>query len=213
MGRPAAGVTGMSKIANVFRRRAEAFETLIAQVRDDQWAAPSPCEGWDVRGVVAHVVMKLQKMLTPLGRVPSPAPTVDDDPLGAFRAARNDVEGVLDDPVLAKARTETPVGTLSAEEVIDRIVSQDMVIHGWDLAKATGQDASINLLDVRAIFPIAASMPPEMRETDAFGPGIEVFGPQVPVPTGAAAQDRLLALLGRDPHWTPPHRARGTEVH
>lgn len=198
----------MGKTANVFERRADAFETLIIRVREDQWTAPSPCEQWDARAVVGHVVMMLHEMLEPLGRAPSPAPTVDEDPLEAFRAARKDVEAVLDDPVLARSRTESPAGEMSAEEMIDRVVSQDLVIHGWDLAKATGQLASLNLLDVRAIFPRAASMPPQARELGGLRPGIVAFGPEVAVPPGAPAQDRLLALLGRDPRWTPPGRAR-----
>lgn len=197
----------MSKAANVFRRRADAFETLISRVPDDQWTAQSPCKDWDARGVVGHVVARLREMLKPLGRAPSPAPSVEDDPLGAFRVARADVEAVLDDPVLAKSRTQSPLGTLPAEEMIDRVASQDIVIHGWDLAKATGQSASINLVDVRAIFPRAASMPRELREPDVFGPGV-AFGPPVKVPEGAPAQDRLLAMLGRDPRWTPPKRRR-----
>ncbi|MET0324944.1 MAG: TIGR03086 family protein, partial [Ilumatobacteraceae bacterium] len=49
------------------------------------------------------------------------------------------------------------------------------------------------------LYPGMAAMPPEMRIPDAFGPGIVVVGPEVPVPADAPLQDRLLGLLGRDP--------------
>jgi hypothetical protein len=42
------------------------------------------------------------------------------------------------------------------------------------------------------------------RTPDAFGPGIEVFGPEVPVPEDAPLQHRLLGFIGRDPDWAPP---------
>lgn len=198
----------MNKAAKVFRRRADTFETLIARARDDRWSSPSPCDEWDARAVVGHVVATLQQMLVPVGRTPSPAPTVDEDPLEAFRAARKDVEAVLDDPELSRRQVEGPVGVMSAEDMIDRTVSSDIVIHGWDLAMATGQNARIHALDVRLAFPRAVNMPPEMREPGAFGPGIVVFGPEVKVPPGAPAQDRLLGMLGRNPKWTPPKTRR-----
>lgn len=196
----------MSKAAKVFRRRADAFEDLVAHVHPDWWKAQSPCEDWDARAVVAHVVMMLGEMLRPLDRALSPAQTVAENPLEAFRSARKDVEAVLDDPVLAATRTESPAGEMSAEEMIDRIVSQDIFVHCWDLAKATGQNPRMNLLDVRAVFPSVVNVPPELRPPGAFRPGAVVYGEAVEVPEGAPAQDRLLGMLGRDPRWMTRRR-------
>lgn len=198
----------MSKTANIFRRRADAFEALVSRVRDDQWHLATPCRLWDTRELVEHVVTRCHEVVESVGQTPSPAPTVADDALAAFHAARLDVEAVLNDPELVKIPIDTWIGELPAAEMIDCVLGTDIVIHGWDLAKATGQVASMNLLDVRAIFPRVSTMSPELRKPNALGPGIVIFGRQVNVPPGAPAQDRLLGMLGRKPHWTAPLRRR-----
>ncbi|MDP9145742.1 MAG: TIGR03086 family protein, partial [Actinomycetota bacterium] len=81
--------------------------------------------------------------------------------------------------------------------------STDMVIHGWDLARATGQDDTIDPDEVARMWPEAQGIGEEMRTPDFFGPGIVVFGPEVTVAADAPLQDRLLGLLGRYPNWTP----------
>lgn len=187
-----------------FRRRADAFEALIAATPSERWSSPSPCAKWDARGVVDHIVVMLGVMLRPVGLASSAGPSVADDPLGAFRTARADVEALLTDPELSRQVTASPAGELSVADMVDQVVSQDLVHHGWDLAKATGQDATMHPGDVAELLPVVAALPPEVYEPGAYGPDIEVLGPKVGVPDDAPAQDRLLGLLGRDPHWTAP---------
>jgi uncharacterized protein (TIGR03086 family) len=197
-------------VAERYRRRADSFEAQIAAVRPDQWANPSPCTAWTARDVVDHVVGMHAPMLAPLGRQLTPAPSVRDDPLGAFRAARADVEAVLADPALASAECTTPTGTMTVEQQIDEVVSDDMPQHGWDLTRATGQDDTIDPADVERLWQITTAIPADVMERyrtpGAFGPGIEVLGPEVPVPEDAPLQDRLLGLIGRDPGWSSPGR-------
>ena len=195
----------MSAIADRYRRHADAFEAKVAAVRPDQWSNQSPCQAWDARGVVGHIVDMHGVMLRPLGRELSPAPSVADDPLAAFRAARADVEAVLDDPDLADAECETPGGHTTVGGQIDQVISDDLVLHGWDLARATGQDDTMDPDDVERMWAGTSSIPAEvmeqLRTPGAFGPGIEVFGPEVQVPDTARTQDRLLGMTGRDPDW------------
>lgn len=191
----------MSEIAERYRRRADKFESLVAAVAPDQWQNPSPCTEWTARDVVGHVLDMHAAMLGPSGRELSPAPALADDPLGAFRAARADIEAVLQDPARAGSTHDTPMGPATAENHIDGVASADLVLHGWDLAKATGQDDTIDPAEVERSWPTVQQMPPEMRIPGAFGPGIVVFGPEVPVPADAPLQDRLMGALGRDPHW------------
>lgn len=187
-----------------YRRRADAFEALVAATPDVGWSAQSPCDGWDARAVVDHIVVMHDVMLRPLAIPPSDGPTVADDPLGAFRRARADVEALLTDSEIATQRTSTPAGELSVADMVDQVVSQDLVHHGWDLAKATGQDATMDADDVAELLPMVEAFPAEMYEPGAYGPDIVVLGPKVAVPDDASAQDRLLGLLGRDPDWVAP---------
>jgi uncharacterized protein (TIGR03086 family) len=154
--------------------------------------------------VVDHIVMMHDVMLRPVGRMPSAGPSVADDPLGALRRARADVEALLTDPEMVTRMTSTPAGELSVADMVDQVVSQDLVHHGWDLAKATGQDATMNAEDVELLLPIVEALPPEVYVPGAYGPDIHVLGPKVAVSDDAPAQDRLLGLLGRDSHWIAP---------
>ncbi len=190
----------MTEIADRYRARADAFEGKVAAVHTGQWENRSPCEEWNAKDVVGHIVDMHAVMLRPFGRELSPAPSFDEDPLAAFKAARADVEAILSDPALAATESETPMGKVTAEQHIDQVVSLDMVVHGWDLARATGQDDTIDPTEVAGMWPGAQSIPEEMRIPGAFGPGVVVFGPEVKVPEDAPLQDRLLGLMGRDPY-------------
>lgn len=193
----------MTAIADRYRRHADAFEDKIAAVRPEQWSNQSPCAAWTARDVVDHIVAMHGYMLRPVGREPSAAPSVTDDPLGAFRAARADVQALLDDPGLAGADCDTPAGRMPVERQIDEVVSDDLVLHGWDLARATGQDDTMDPEDVARLWSSTTAIPPEVMEKfrtpGAFGPGVEVYGQEVQVPEDAPLQDRLLGLIGRDP--------------
>lgn len=189
-----------------YRRRAEAFEHKIANVRPDQWHNPSPCHDWDARGVVSHCLDMHAAMLRPLGRSLSDASPVSDDPLAAFRSARVDLEVVLTNPALAATQCETPNGPMTAATHIDAVASEDLVIHGWDLARATGQDDTIDPDELELLWGGLQALPPDLldkyRTPGAFGEGITVYGPEVPVPAHAPLQHRVLGAMGRDPNWS-----------
>jgi hypothetical protein len=110
---------------------------------------------------------------------------------------------VLDDPELARTESDTPGGRMTVQQHIDQVVSEDLVIHGWDLARATGQDDTIDLVDIERSWSAAKAIPEEMlekmRTPGAFGPDVKVLGPEVKVAEDAPLQDRVLGLLGRDP--------------
>lgn len=192
-------------VAGRYRLRANRFEQYVAGVRPDQWANASPCATWSARDIVQHIIDMHGVMLRPLDRSLSPAPSVQDDPLAAFKAARADIEAILADPELATQEGDTPSGRLTTEQHIDRVPSADMVFHGWDLARATGQDDTMDPDEVQGIWDGLMSMPSEfldqLRTPGAFGPGVEVFRPEVAVPADAPLQDRLLGAIGRDPTW------------
>ncbi|MFW3170400.1 TIGR03086 family metal-binding protein [Geodermatophilus sp. CPCC 206100] len=193
----------IAEVTARYRRRADAFEATVTAVADADWARPSPCADWNARDVVGHIVDMHAVMLRPYGRTPAPAPTVDEDPLAAFRAARHEVTALLADPELATRTVESPAGTMAGVDMVDQVASADLVLHRWDLARATGQDDTIDPEELERMWPGLQQIPDVMRQPGAFGPGVVVFGPLVEVPDDAPLQDRALGLVGRDPAWQP----------
>jgi uncharacterized protein (TIGR03086 family) len=187
--------------ATRYRRRADRFEALVAAVDPARWDDPSPCTDWRTRDVVGHIVDMHAAMLRPVGRALSAAPAIDDDPVAAFRSARADVEACLADAALVATPCQTPMGEMTLGEHIDGVVSVDLVLHGWDLARAAGLDDTMDPAEIERMWPTIQSIPDEMRIPGHFGPGIVVFGPEVPVPATASRQDQVLGKLGRDPAW------------
>jgi uncharacterized protein (TIGR03086 family) len=182
----------MTQIADRYRELADAFQDKVVRVAPERWTAPSPCEGWDARDVVRHVVDVHGMMLGPLDRQLSPAPSVDEDVGAAFAAARADVEAVLDDPAAAGTEYDGALGRTRVDQTIDRFLGFDLVVHGWDLARATGQDETIAPGRVAETWAMAEGLGDNIRRAG-------VCGPAVAVPEDAPLQDRLLGLLGRDP--------------
>ncbi len=182
----------MTAIADRYRKLADAFEAKVAAVSPDDWSNQSPCTEWTARDVVGHVVDVHGMMLKPLDRTLRSGPSVEQDPLGAFRSARADVEEVLADPHLAGTEYDGQLGRTKVESSIDQFLGFDLVVHGWDLARATGQDETIDPEEMATISKAFAGMGDTMRQ---YG----VTGPEVPVPQGASDQDRFLAQLGRQP--------------
>jgi uncharacterized protein (TIGR03086 family) len=180
------------QIARRIRRLSDRFEALVAAVPEDHWAGPSPCEGWDARDVVRHVVDVHGMMLRSIGRSLGPAPSVDEDPLGALRAARAEVAAVVDDPATAATEYDGFFGRTTISATIDQFLGFDLVVHGWDLARATGQDTTMDPAEVTRLTKQVEGMGDMLRT-----PG--VCGPEVAVPADASPQDKLLGILGRDP--------------
>ena len=182
----------MTEIADRYRSLADAFEGKIAKVAPDQWSNQSPSAEWDARGVVGHVVDVHGMMLGLADRTLSAAQSVDDDPLAAFASARADIEAVLDDPGLAGTEYDGVLGRTKVESTIDRFLGFDLVVHGWDLARATGQDDTIDPAAVEEVWSAAQGLGDNLRRPGVCGPAVEV-------PKDAPLQDRLLGFLGRDP--------------
>ena len=113
--------------------------------------------------------------------------------MAAFQAARADLERVLDDPELADREYDGMFGRTSVAATVDQFMAFDLVVHGWDLARATGQDETIDAAEVERILGFVERMGTSTMRDNG------VTGPEVPVPADAPAQDRMLGLLGRDP--------------
>ena len=181
----------MTDIADRYRTNATAFIDKVAAVSEDQWAAPTPCSDWTARDLVQHVVDTSGMFLGFIDDQLPDLPAVDEDPLGAVRGATGAIQDALDDERATK-EFEGAFGTSTFAAAVDRFLAMDLTIHGWDLARATGQDEAIRPEEVARAKETAESFGDAMR-----GPG--AFGPEVAAAPDADAQVRLLAYLGRTP--------------
>lgn len=185
----------MSPSDERFRRLSDRFEELVAGVPSERWTNQSPCADWDALAVVSHVIDIHAMTLATAGRSLSPAATVSDDPLDALRHAREDVQALLDDPA-ANIEVDGAFGRTTPAETIDGFLGFDLVVHAWDLARATGQDDTMEPDEVERIASEIAGFGDALRSQG-------VCGPEVAVHEGASAQDKLVGKLGRNPDYTP----------
>jgi uncharacterized protein (TIGR03086 family) len=179
----------MTEISERYARNARRFLDKVAAVSPQQWDAPTPCEDWTVRDLVQHIVDTQGMFLKFVGREQVELP--DDDPLAAATGAIAQVQSDLDDPDAAGATFEGMFGTQTFAEGADRFLSFDLVVHGWDLARATGQDEEIDPAEVDRL-EVASQ---QFDAAAMRGPG--AFGAEVTPRPDADRQERVLAFLGR----------------
>ena len=182
--------------AQEFRDIAGRFGEVAAGVRPDQWDAPSPVEAWTARDVVRHLVEWFPPFLAAGADLHLPAgPPVDDDPVGAWQHLQREVQAILDDPAsAARVLTNRHIGDVPLPQAISQFFTGDVFMHTWDLARATGQD---DTLDPERCAAMLAGMEPieaAMRQSGQYGPRVEVA-------EDADAQTRMLAFIGRNPAW------------
>jgi uncharacterized protein (TIGR03086 family) len=182
----------MSEVSERYRRLGDLFAAKIAAVPADRWEGPSPCDDWTARDVVAHVISTQGTFLGFIGREAAPGPSVEEDPAGAWAAARRDVQASLDDPPIAATEFQGFSGPSTFEAAVDRFLCFDLVVHGWDLARATGLDETIDSADVARVQAGADELGEKLRSPQAFGPAVDP-------PPSSNDQQKLIAFLGRQP--------------
>jgi uncharacterized protein (TIGR03086 family) len=168
-------------------RRASAWTLSKVDGAVGKLDAVTPCDEWDVRALMNHMLQTQQYFVgsargedvaPPAGQ---PPPLLSNDPVADFQRAESEM-----------------LATFSEDGVIEKtgpalgIAFADALLHGWDLAKATGQDTTMPDGLAEAAFSMIHG-----RFTDEQRTG--VFKPEVPVPASASGQDKLLAYAGRNP--------------
>jgi uncharacterized protein (TIGR03086 family) len=91
-------------------------------------------------------------------------------------------------------------GVTMPAEVMGLVALDELVLHGWDLARATGQDFRCDPVSAAAVLAFTA----ESAAPEAAASRDGLFGPPVPVPPDAPVLDRALGFAGRDPAWVRP---------
>ena len=190
----------MIDLTEACRRTAD----VLANVTEVQLTAPTPCEALTLGGLVAHVgglssafTAAARKDFGPLTDTPPEVGgALDDDWCTAYPARLAELARAFDDPAAWQGMTRAG-GIDFPAEVAGIVALTEVVIHGWDAARASGQPYEVDTGVVDAVLA-------HVTQIAAEGPVEGLFGPAVPVGDDASALERMVALTGRDPAWRSP---------
>jgi uncharacterized protein (TIGR03086 family) len=183
-------------------RACEVVGDLIAEIRPEQWKAPTPCTEWNVHDVVNHLVGMDLVFAALIEGGPMPergADSLGDDPVGSYRSSSASLQAAFSRPGVLERSYRGPLGSATGAERL-QIRMYDLLAHGWDLAQATGIPARLpEDLAEQALAFVRVQLSAQSR-TGRFAE------PQ-PVEEAAPAIDRLAAFLGRPvAQWAGPPR-------
>lgn len=179
---------------------------LAEGVRDEQLADPTPCPDYAVRNLLGHLAGlavafrdAARKDLGPTTDTPPTAavPDIGPDWRAALPKALDELADAWRDPAAWTGMTRAGGVDLPAA-VTAAVAVDELVIHAWDLARATGQPYEPD--------PAALQASHTFLQASVDDNGNGIFGPVIPTPPEAPLLDRAVGLSGRDPRWTRPGR-------
>ncbi|MGH3246292.1 MAG: TIGR03086 family metal-binding protein [Trebonia sp.] len=181
---------------------AEAAARTVANVDASQFALPTPDTEWDVRTLFNHLIVWTSYSLEARANGESVGQDLIDrdfaaDPgfAAAYRAQLDRALTAWADPATWE-RSLDVMGSPMPSADIAALNIAEMVLHGWDLAVATGQAYTVSEPAAAAALRAVEANADLFRQYKGFAGPVEV-------PPGASVLDRVLALSGRDPAWTP----------
>jgi uncharacterized protein (TIGR03086 family) len=175
---------------------------IVTGVRQDQLTDPTPCTGTSVAGILDHLVGLTLGFRLGAEKVPQyGSPRADADQLPVdWRALLPDQLDALVAAWREPAAWEGVTVVGGAElpgAAMGVVAANEVLVHGWDLAVASGQSYRADPATAEACLSFVGQVPAEMRSS--------MFGQIVPVAGDAPVFDRLLGLTGRDPGWAAAH--------
>jgi uncharacterized protein (TIGR03086 family) len=173
----------MAGPGDIWRQAATKFSAVLAEVGDEHWDAPTPCDEWTVRELIDHALHWQAMGGGILGAGTSPG----DD----WATIEPAVSEALNDPSNLDGVAES-FNDMPKHQVLGLLIG-DLLIHTWDLARAIEADDTLPPEAVEATMLGLSRLPDEMMR------GGNMFGPPVAVDDGASAQDKLIAFTGRTP--------------
>jgi uncharacterized protein (TIGR03086 family) len=186
----------MTDIPQLHTRALDATGRIVDGVAADRWHAATPCAGWDARDLVNHLVAGnlWAAELAAGGTIESVGSRLDGDLLGdhpaaAYAASASAAAAVFRRPGALDAPCAVSYGPVPGSVYAGHRLL-DVLVHGWDLAVATGQDYT---LDPELMQSCQQIIEPQLDAFRAAG----AIAAEVAVPADAPAQTRFLAMLGR----------------
>lgn len=186
--------TQHSTFRPAIRECADAVAAIASGIRDEQLQDRTPCEKFTVAELVDHLGSTLQSAARAGRKEPQPgagavaavSPRALADSAGLAAAAWSD-------PTAYEGTTEFGPGELPAT-VAASITLQELALHGWDLARATGQPFGVSEETGQIALGVVEQIAEQVRGNGGYGPA-------VPVPGDAPAFQRALGASGRNPGW------------
>ncbi|MFC9269237.1 TIGR03086 family metal-binding protein [Streptomyces zhihengii] len=189
-------------LSDLLERAAGHTVHVVRGITDDQLAGPTPCAEYDVRAVVDHlfqVVVNFQRLAAKKDADFSDLPRFVGH--GDWRADFGAQARALTEAWAVPGADEGTTGAMDMPAaLVGRMALGDLVVHGWDLARATEQPYAPDPLAVTEATTAFSQLAPKARS-------MGMFGEERPLPGGEAEVsdlDRLLALTGREAGWTRP---------
>lgn len=183
---------------------------LVRNVGDDQLDHPTPCPKYTLGDLIDHVggltlafTGAAHKDVAGAG---SQGPSADASRLGSDWRERipshlDTLAEAWDDPEASQGMTRAGGVDLPGEAAAV-VALDELVVHGWDVARASGQAYDVDQPTLDVVYGFVEQFSGPGHEAERQG----LFGPEVEVAADATQLDRLIAMSGRDPNWSPPPR-------
>ncbi|MFI5891248.1 TIGR03086 family metal-binding protein [Actinoplanes sp. NPDC051513] len=186
------------------------LRALLLGIDDTELIHPTPCPDWTVAVLLDHLMVLAQAFAQAARkRTDAPGTAEPPPPPSAQHLSRHwrsrlpvhleELATAWKDPASWTGTSQAGGVTMPATTV-GTVAMNELIMHSWDLARATGQEYFADPRTLEVLIEFLAQAPPEGT------PGM--FDPPVPTDDELTLLDQALALAGRDPAWRPPRRRR-----
>jgi len=190
--------------AALVARAAAPLSEIIHNITPSQLGAHTPCADYDVRKLVNHLLFWGPSLEGAARKesVPPPAETEADvdltqgDWTTALESQLHRITAAWSEPSAWEGSTHMGGPMELPASLVGGMVLGELVVHGWDLAQATGQHPTWDDELLRYVHE-------EVTNSAGQGRAMGVYGSEITVPTSSSTLDRVLGLTGRNPNWTP----------
>lgn len=201
---PAAPTLTAMFAAKLMARAAAPLMETVRNIKPDQLGAPTPCAEYDVRKLVNHLLFwgpslegaARKETVLPPAESDTNVNLTDGDWNAALETQVERTVAAWSVPGAWEGSTHMGGPMELPAALIGGMVMGELVVHGWDLARATGQHPTLDDDILQYLYD-------ETAKSAAQGRAMGIYGPEVAVAASSSTLDRIVGVTGRDPAWTP----------
>ena len=178
---------------------------VVTGVPEGTLNAPTPCDDWDLRTLLNHTILWTSYSAERRAHGESVAEDLMNKDFTADAGFRQDYAQQISKAVTAWSAPEAWAGTRNVmgdatpAADVGAMLLMETALHGWDVARATGQEFRTDEQTATALEDIVQAQAELFRKYQGFADAVEPSG-------NATAFERALTLSGRDPDWTPANK-------